>query len=234
MTNLDLSDRVAAYRPDKSVLAQLQNVHMVAVVGPTAVGKTTLIDYAATHDSRIHRMVTDVSRLPRAEEVDGLDYNFRSRRDMLQDLRQGQFVQMALATGNHIYGSRASSYSSEGYTVMAVMARAMPAFADLPFGQLQVVCVIPPDFETWQRRIAAHYFTPAEYQQRLLEARESLQFAAAQSPTNLLINGDRAKSCDAFLRLVRNRTSPRYGQKKAEHVLKTILGQLEMELDSGQ
>lgn len=71
-------------------------IHFVAVIGPSAVGKSTIkkkLGYPT--------VITWTSRLPRNGEVHGVDYFFASREEMLERKRSGFFLEMTEYDGNY-------------------------------------------------------------------------------------------------------------------------------------
>jgi len=196
---MDFSD----YRPRPDVLARLRRVSLVAVVGPTAVGKSTLIAAAMRREPSIHLVRNNTSRAPRPGEQDGADYAFRTREDMLAGIARGDFVQVAPSVFGDIYATAPDGYTADGVAAMAVLADAMPTFRALPFKHVASVFVLPPDFRSWQARM--HGFTPEQLTRRLAEAERSLQFALGESQTRFVINGDLERATGDFISLALGR-----------------------------
>lgn len=67
------------YRPSPETLERVKGVDFIAVIGPTAVGKSTLIEAAIAEDPSLHLVVTTTSREPRPGEQDGVHMHFRSQ-----------------------------------------------------------------------------------------------------------------------------------------------------------
>lgn len=71
-------------------------IHFVAVIGPSAVGKSTIkkkLGYAT--------VITWTSRKPRNGEIHGVDYFFASRDEMEKRLQSGYFLEMTEYDGNY-------------------------------------------------------------------------------------------------------------------------------------
>jgi guanylate kinase len=192
------------------------------------------MQYVLANDPNIHLTLTDVSRQPRPGEQDGVDYYFHSRADMLAGMRRGVYVQVAPTVNGDIYASRAASYTVDGCAIMAIIADAMPVLRSLPFRQIRTICIVPPSYEAWQLRIAAHHFTKQETIRRLQEARRSLLFAAEDKQSKLLMNDELASSCDMFLHLVQGTSLTRQEQQNQEQgrrAVPTVLHRLDQELE---
>src|SRR5690349_300317 len=92
-----------AYQPALSVLERLKQVDFVAVVGPTAVGKTSAIKAAIQKWPQIHMVPNTTSRAPRAGEQQGVDYYFRTQQEMEERIARGEYVQVAPQLFGYLY-----------------------------------------------------------------------------------------------------------------------------------
>jgi guanylate kinase len=191
-----------SYTPSPKTLGRLKRVRFVAVVGPTAVGKTTLIREAMRREPSLHLVLNNTSRAPRPDEQEGVDYRFETRKAMEARIAKGEYVQVAPSLFGDLYATGANDYPIEGVAVLPVLADAMPVFRALPFADIRCVFLVPPDWDTWQTRIAKHKFTPEKLQGRLHEARRSLEFALTDTDLHYVISRDVAPSTDDFLTVV--------------------------------
>lgn len=76
---------------------------VISLTGPTASGKDTLLKYLEANYP-IKRLLSDVSRAKRDGETDGVDYNFLSREQFEQGLKDGVYFQHVEFRGNY-YGT---------------------------------------------------------------------------------------------------------------------------------
>lgn len=189
------------YQPDQSVLAKLPQVTLVAVVGPTSVGKTTLINAASARSMAIHPVLTTTNRQPRPGEEDGVDFHFRSQEEINSVIAKRGYVQATIHPTGELYATAPEDYSTEGVSVMAVMADVMPVFKSLPFKLIRTIFVLPPNWQEWQQRLVSHTFTPEQRQKRLSEACVSLQYALDTPDVGFVINGDLAQATMEFTQL---------------------------------
>src|SRR6266702_4184778 len=178
----------ANYQPNDTVLRALQSVTLVAVVGPSGSGKTTLIRLATQRDSGLHTVTSDVSRPPRPEEQEGVDYFFRDTPAMLAAIEQREYVQFAPGNSGDIYATHVERYATDGTALITVWADAMPVFRALPFKRLQTVFIVPASYESWQAHLGLHSFDETLRAKRLSEAAHSLRFALDDPNVELLIN----------------------------------------------
>ncbi|MEK7152481.1 MAG: hypothetical protein AAB834_00910, partial [Patescibacteria group bacterium] len=83
------------YEPNEAVLTKLPQVTLVAVIGPAAVGKTTLMNAAAARCPALHPVLTTTSRGLRNGEKNDIDAHFRSRKEMKQRIAEHAYVQVS-------------------------------------------------------------------------------------------------------------------------------------------
>jgi guanylate kinase len=222
-----------AYHPAPDVLSRLKAVTLVAVIGPTAAGKSTLITAAMEHEPKMHLVINNTSREPRKDEQNGVDYMFRSREEMLEGMKRGEFVQVAPSVFGDIYATTADGYATKGVAIMAILADAMQDFRTLPFKSIRSVFVVPPDYEGWQGRIAEHGFEPEQLHRRLVEAERSLVFGLKDESTRFVINQTLDLATEDLITLALNKPMPtrlQADQSRAREVVRDLLEQLRIAL----
>lgn len=194
-----------AYKPSSSALAHLAGVDLVAVVGPTAGGKTTIINNALSRDRTAHQVLTTISRVPRPGERDGVDFHAASREAMETRIAKGEYVQVVRTVFSDIYATAPEDYTTEGIALLPVMAEAIAVFRALPFKRFRTCYILPADYDAWYARIAERQFTPEQLAKRLAEARVSFLFAA-QDPEVVIIENDTVEAAvAAFLAFLHGR-----------------------------
>ncbi len=219
----------ADYRPAPHILEQLRNVGFVAVVGPTAVGKTTVMRAAATVEPILTMVLTTTSRAPRQGEQDGVDYHFRTEAEMSERIAKHEYVQVAPSLLGEIYATAPEDYPTDGIAMMAVLADTLGAFHALPFKSFRSIFVVPPDWQEWQARIRAHDFRPDQLARRLAEARRSLAHALTGRGMLFVVNDDINTAALDFAALaIGEPVSPRLlkDQQRAKTIINDILQKL--------
>ena len=183
------------YHANQDVIEQISHVNLLAVVGPTGAGKSTIV-----RQSGLPFVVGDTTRAPREAEIHGRDYNFRTDfENLCGEIERGEFVQFVIQRESEIYGTKASSYPASGACAMSVIASALPAFKSIGFGSVRPIYVVPPNHSEWMRRISSH--RDKDLEARLIEAKESL-FAALSDPSYIFILNDNLDAAISVLRSI--------------------------------
>lgn len=172
------------YRPNQDVVEQLSHINLVAVVGPTGAGKSTVV-----HQSGLPYVVGDTTRAPREGEIQGREYNFRTDfANLCAEIERGEFVQYVVQRDTEVYGTKASSFPANGVSVMALIASSLPMFLSLGFASVRAIYIVPPNHTEWMRRIGAH--RDRDLESRLMEAKTSLQVALDDPSYTFILNDD--------------------------------------------
>lgn len=188
-----------SYRPSPDALRRLAKVDFLAVVGPSAVGKTTLIRRATEREPRLRLVLNNTTRRRRPDELAGVDYRFETRAAMLERIARREYAQVAPNAFGDLYATASEDYPTSGIAMLPVLAEALPTFRALPFGRSRSVYVLPPDAATWRSRLAERGLTGARLSDRLAEARRSLELALADPVIGFVVNDDLTKSTEEFV-----------------------------------
>ena len=140
---------IESYRPSKSVLSQLSQVDLIAIVGPTGVGKTTIIEKLD-----LPYVKSDVTRPRRPDEKNSHVYTFRDDYEqIINELENGEFVQYYVSKFDEFYGTHSNAYPPSGKASMAVIAQLVDSFMNLGFRSVTPIYIMPPSYAEWMRRV---------------------------------------------------------------------------------
>lgn len=177
---------VKDYQPAPDVLAQLGNVELLMIVGPSGVGKTTLIQR-----SGLVYVPSDTTRPIRPEEKNGEDYFFRSDYDQIvQEISAGRYAQVAVDSGGDLKATKDTSYPNSGMAIMAVVADVLPIFKELGFKKTTSAFITPPSYDEWMRRLLIHRLTPEQFAMRIDEAKRSFSISLNDPDMHFVLNDD--------------------------------------------
>jgi len=197
---------------------------LFVVSAPSGTGKTTVVERLVqiVPDLALSRSYT--SRVARAGESDGVDYNFITRPRFEQMIAADAFLEWADVFGN-LYG-----------TCAADADRALAAGRDLVLvidvqGARQVrlrrretvgVFVLPPSFEVLERRLRGRSKDSEEAMQRRLDMARA-EVAAFVEYDYVVVN-DRLDACVDRLRsiIMAERARLRSARTSAERIVKTF------------
>jgi guanylate kinase len=189
------------YEPSASAKDMLKGLKLVALVAPTSAGRNTIIRSLIKTD-RYHFIISDTTRPPRINdgelEKDGSIYWFRTEEEVLQDLREGKFLEAEI-----IHKQQVSGISIR--ELIKAKGEHRVAITDLDIGGIKnvlaakedtiAILVLPPNFDEWQRRITSRGKMSKEELIRRLQTAKVI-FAKALNSQKLifLINDDLKKT----------------------------------------
>src|SRR3989338_11140426 len=81
------------------------------VIGPTASGKTVIINYILKNKKNILRAISYTTREKRPREINGIDYFFVSEEEFKNLIKQNKFIEYSKVYGNY-YGTGKDSFSN--------------------------------------------------------------------------------------------------------------------------
>lgn len=181
-----LPQLVKNYSPAPDVSKLIGNIRLLMVIGPSGAGKTTLIQ-----ESGLPFVASDTTREPRPQEREGIDFYFRSDYDkVIQDIKSGRFVQVAVGASGDFYSTKATSYPQSGFAAMPVLADVIPIFRRLGFANTISVFITPPSYQEWMRRMNTHKMSKDQLAKRLSEAKRSFKFALHDQKTHFILNDE--------------------------------------------
>lgn len=221
MKREELPELVKNYTPAKNVLQHISNLNLLMMIGPSGVGKTTLIKKSA-----LPFVPSDTTRQPRFDEQNGVDFFFRADyKDVVGDIKAGRFVQVAIGPGGDFYATRDTSYPKAGIATMPVVADVVPIFRQLGFANTISVFITPPSFEEWMRRMNTRKVDQEQLAKRLDEAKRSFEFALSDKEIHFILNDKVNAAVHQIIQLIAGKIDVQ-GEQKARTVAASLLSQL--------
>lgn len=220
MTNDELKKLVNNYQPNKKTLEAINQVSLLATVGPSATGKTTIMKALAAMDSNFHFVVGETSRQPRPSERGGVDLFFRKRGDILDDLKAGRLTQVVIGPNGDLYCTRVDNFSSSKINLFPLIPLGVKQFQALPLKFFATAFIVPDSFEHWQQWLKKQtlegQWNEEKLRQRLIEAKTSFEFALHDPQMNFILN-DQPQKAARLLQQVAHGQKPA-GEEQAREV----------------
>jgi guanylate kinase len=181
---------------------------LVVLVGPSAVGKSTVVRCVRERLPDLIFSVSATTREPRPGEVDGVDYHFVTRAEFDRMIEAGELLEWAdIHRGLHRSGTPAAP-------VRAALASGHPVLLEVDLNGARSVrrampdalrvFMAPPSFEELVQRLVARATEPAEVIDRRLETAR-IELAARDEFDRVIVNEDVQRACDELVSLLVSR-----------------------------
>lgn len=173
----------------------LTQAKLVLLVAPSAGGRNTVIR-ELVKTGEYYFVVSDTTRLPRVNngvlEKSGQEYWFRTEEEMLQDLRDGKFLEAEIIHGQQVSGISIRELE-KAYDNNKI------AITDVDIGGISniihakpdtvAIAVLPPSFQEWQQRLSIRGpIEVGEYKRRMQTACKIFEQATSHSKFAFVIN----------------------------------------------
>lgn len=172
------------YKPSTEILDQLQKKDFIMIVGPTAMGKSTLMNKAVELDDEFARVSGFTTRPKRNNDEPGLyeyiPHTDEGIRSVLLEKEAGTLVQYVISpASSYIYGTRLKDYSGK-YNLKDTFSNVAGSLAALPFHTTHTIGIVTTP-EAWQKWLGERYKKDdPELPKRIQEAIRSLEWLLAQ------------------------------------------------------
>ena len=139
-------------------MVKIKNQGVLLVISsPSGTGKTTICKKLLEYDKNIHLSVSVTTRKKRKNEVEGIDYYFRSKKDFLNLKSQNSFMENAFVFENY-YGTLKSE-------VLEQLENGIDVLIDIDWqgtrqitqamkGNLIKIFLLPPSIDELKKRLS--------------------------------------------------------------------------------
>ena len=130
---------------------------LLVISSPSGTGKTTICKKLLEYDKNIHLSVSVTTRKKRKNEVEGIDYYFRSKKDFLNLKSQNSFIENALVFENY-YGTLKSEVLEQlenGTDVLIdIDWQGTRQITETMNGNLIKIFLLPPSIDELKKRLS--------------------------------------------------------------------------------
>ncbi len=229
----ELIQKLASYKVPDKVIETVRSTKIVFLVGVSGAGKDTVRD-ALVKTGKYHYIVSHTTRAPRINhgvmEKDGQNYHFINQQIALNMLSNGQFVEAKIFSGN-VYGTSVSELEKakqEGkIAITEIEVQGVAEYQEIT-DQATPIFLLPPDFDTWQTRLAGRYEGKPDQKdldKRMATAKIELREALEKPYFEYVVNRDLAKTIEIVDEIAHGRHSDKKNHE-ARDVAEALLQKL--------
>ena len=130
---------------------------LLVISSPSGTGKTTICKKLLEYDKNIHLSVSVTTRKKRKNEVEGIDYYFRSKKDFLNLKSQNSFIENAFVFENY-YGTLKSEVLEQLQNGIDVLIdidwQGTRQITQVMKGNLIKIFLLPPSIDELKKRLS--------------------------------------------------------------------------------
>lgn len=235
----EFKEVLANYHVSEKGKQMLKNTTLVLLVSPTSAGRNTIIK-KAVETGKYEYIVSDTTRPKRinngVKEQNGVEYWFRTEDEMLDDLKNGLFLEAELIHDQQVSGislrelEKATQHdkiaiNEVDYEGIANVFEALP--------DTHAILVLPPSPEEWMKRLTNRGdMTTEEIRNRLVTAEKILESAQTRDYYKIIVNDDVNNAVKQLQSIVED---GKYTEEQHEHALAIawqLLGWVKQQLSS--
>ena len=130
---------------------------LLVISSPSGTGKTTICKKLLEYDKNIHLSVSVTTRKKRKNEVEGIDYYFRTKKDFLNLKSQNSFIENAFVFENY-YGTLKSEVLEQLENGIDVLIdidwQGTRQITEAMKGNLIKIFLLPPSIDELKKRLS--------------------------------------------------------------------------------
>lgn len=192
MDNEQLKTLIESYQPSSQTKTAASHIKMLATVGPSASGKTTIMRALAAADPDFSLAVGESSRPPRPNEGELGDMVHRAENEIIKDLKAGNLLQVVIGPNGYLYCTRPQDFSPQKINLYPLIPQGVRQFRALELESFAAAFIVPASFEQWQdwlnNQASISGWTAEQKAGRLAEAKISYDFALNDKDMHFVLN----------------------------------------------
>ncbi|MCX7761081.1 MAG: guanylate kinase [Hydrogenothermaceae bacterium] len=150
--------------------------NLYVISAPAGAGKTTITNMLLNELDFLQRVVTVTTRQKRVNEIDGVDYIFKTEEEFKQMIENGELLEYAVVHGNY-YGTprkQVEEYLSQGYDVVLVIDVQGMRQVKANFPEVITIFILPPSLKELIARMKVRGDDEREIEKRIKTATSEL------------------------------------------------------------
>ena len=198
---------------------------LLVISSPSGTGKTTICKKLLEYDKNIHLSVSVTTRKKRKNEVEGIDYYFKSKKDFLNLKSQNSFIENALVFENY-YGTLKSE-------VLEQLENGVDVLIDIDWqGTRQIekqlsedivkVFILPPSMKELENRLGKRASENKEnFQKRMSEAKKEISHYKEYD--FVIVNNELQQAVDQIKLILSSERLRRHRQSILNNTIKKLI-----------
>lgn len=217
------------YVPSVEAKQILASMPLVILQGITGAGRNTIIDYLSG-SGKYHQIVSDTTRPPKLRdgqmEQNGVQYFFREETEVLQDLRDGLFLEAELIHDQQVSGIsiRELKRAHESGKI-PINEVALEGCRNIEAVKPDTVfCfVVPPNYDEWIKRLTGREkMSEIELTNRIASAQKEIEEALTTERFHFIVN-DTVENAAAWIDAVVENQKDLEADKKGRAIAEQLL-----------
>jgi guanylate kinase len=233
-----LARKLSTYRPAASTVELIKKTPILLLVGPTGAGKDSLKDKLLA-TGNYHHIVSHTTRPPRINhgviEKDGREYHFIDELTAKRMIDDQALVEAKVYSGN-LYGTSVAeiqaAHDEDKIAMTDIEVQGVAEYKTLD-PNVMAVFLLPPDFQTWQKRLRSRYgdvVDAVDSKQRLQTALEEIEQLLNTNYYTALINDDLNKTFEAVQAITASKHQDPSDDSSAREVAKRLASDIQKHL----
>ncbi|MFZ1324132.1 MAG: hypothetical protein WAQ57_03175 [Candidatus Saccharimonadales bacterium] len=222
------------YRPSEQNIRLMEDTPMVLLVGPTAAGRNTAVGILQK-TGNYHFIVSNTTRHPRQNngvwERDGVEYWFDTEANMLNGLKNGEYLEAAIIHEQQVSGTSMEELRTARGAGKIALAEIDIDGADHVHGYLPgalFVFLLPPAFDIWMQRLNSRgQMDHQEFRRRLRSAHREIAFGLGADYFQFVINNEINEASEAIDELAHGRTPDEEKQRHGREHAGLLMAQIQ-------
>lgn len=140
----------------KKIIKENEQGILVVISGPSGCGKGTLCNELVKMRQDIWISISDTTRNPRGQEQNGREYNFISKEQFEENIKNNKYLEYAVVHGNNYYGTPTADIENKlGKGINVILE--IDIEGALKINEIKkdavFIFIMPPDMETLKNRL---------------------------------------------------------------------------------